>query len=157
MVESKKSSSSKSVRTVESKKSKSADMIDKSVIEQLRFTINVLSLAVQQIYSSLKIQEDLNILLQKHMSETEYKAYERDAEQVLDNSARVPRDDVSEERLITEVSILLNVLKDRSLGSDEIADILNLDIFQVEDTLNKYRKAPEQQDDLEAFSYSLRV
>jgi len=79
------------------------------------------------------------------MSEMEYSAYQRDSEQVLDNSARVPRD-ISEEQIITEVNILLSILKDWSLGSDEIADILNLDIFQVEDALNKYHIASEQSD-----------
>ncbi len=120
------------------------DTTAKYLAEQV-FSVKVLSLAVRQLYSSLKIQEDLNILLQKHMSEMEYSAYQRDSEQVLDNSARVPRD-ISEEQIITEVNILLSILKDWSLGSDEIADILNLDIFQVEDALNKYHIASEQSD-----------
>lgn len=110
------------------------------------FTVTIerdtLILALKQAIAYYRYAIDYAELLQAHMSEEDYNnamaEYHTDFLAKYDSQHNALREDVSDDRIAVEAKILLSVL-DSELSTDEIAALLNLDVFQTEKALQQFK------------------
>ena len=103
--------------------------------------LQVLALALNNIYGRQKQAEEYIMILESRITEEGYEEATEEYEKGFMNYSRNPR---KQPHIDTarQAKILLKALK-RELGSDEIAEMLNLDVWEVESALQGHRRISE--------------
>ena len=97
----------------------------------------MLILALRNTFCILRRTKELCSILEANMADDEYeRAYEEYEE---GNSIMRQIRKLTSDGIAIEAKILLRVLG-QELGSEEIAEMLNLDVLEVERTLQNYKK-----------------
>ena len=96
-----------------------------------------LSFALKRICEILKCTEERCRILEANMTEDEYETASEEYDEELIRHIRHPRRQTSEETA-EEAKILLKALG-VELGSDEIAEMLNLGVMEVERALQEHK------------------
>ena len=102
----------------------------------LRRDFHILSAALRNMTKALKFSEDYANLLQNYISPEDYEEAMKELPELMAEYTREPRE-ISDEEIAVEAKILLTALG-KELVSDELAEMMNVDILRVEYALRKY-------------------
>lgn len=98
----------------------------------------ILTTALRCVIKTMRYLDDYANLLQEYISSAELDAAFENFDEIVEKHSRSPRK-ISDEQIAREAKFILDVTGEE-LNSDELADILNLDVFVVEEALLKYSK-----------------
>ena len=110
-------------------------MVEETLNDAIREN-RTLKLALGRIYEMLRSAEERCRILEAHMTYEEYEEAAVEYNEELIMHVRHPRKQSSEETA-EEAKILLKALGAK-LGSDEIAEMLNLNVMEVEWALQQF-------------------
>ncbi len=110
-------------------------MIDRET-EILREEIKILSLALRNMFRTLKFSEEYASLLQEYISQEDYDDAMKEYPERLNKYAYEPRQLPSSE-IVKEAKVVIDAIG-KELSSDDIADILELEVVDVERALQQY-------------------
>lgn len=96
----------------------------------------ILKYALCNAVKMFRLSDEYACLLQDKVSPEDYDEAMDDYKEIAEHYVRTPRDLAARE-IAREAKIVLDAL-DEELGSDELADILNLDVMAVENALTEY-------------------
>lgn len=98
----------------------------------------ILTTALRGAIKTMRYLDDYANLLQEYISPEDYDAAMEHFDEIVEKHSRSPRK-ISDEQIAREAKFILDATGEE-LNSDELADILNLDVFVVEEALLKYSK-----------------
>jgi hypothetical protein len=103
-------------------------------VSKLSFENKVLKYALQNLREMFRLSNEYAVRLEEAISPKKYGKIEGSLKSLLLSYAREPRC-LPRQDVIDEARVVLLALKEE-LGSDEIADMLNLDVVDVDNALN---------------------
>lgn len=96
----------------------------------------ILSLALKNMLMTSRFSEEYASLLQEHMRSEDYEEAMKEFHERTAEYERKPRE-LSEAEIASEAKLLLSAIGEE-LDSEELAEMINADVFKVEYALRKY-------------------
>ena len=107
------------------------------------FEREILILALRNALSMARYASDYASVLQAYMNNEDFdKAIDEYNNDILPKYSKSLRQEVDNDRIAMEAKIILSALNEE-LGTDEIAELLNLDVYKTEEALQLYKKKTE--------------
>lgn len=104
----------------------------------LSYKLQTVSEALKNMLEAHKFTEEYSCLLQKYISPEDYERAMKEYPERLAVYARKP-EVLSDAEIALRAKVLLSAT-DEELDSEELAEMMNADVFQVEYALRKYSK-----------------
>ena len=110
-------------------------MDNKDIKNPLR-EVEVLKYALRNLWSMRKLSQEYSSLLKENISDENYEKVMDSYTKIAKNYAFTPRN-LPPEEIAYSAKLILDTI-DEELGSDDIADLLELDVMNVENVLTQY-------------------